>query len=115
MSLIFGEIALAYAGIVHKLDVYSEGYIKNEPDIYYNKDKFDSGEINLCFITGLSGSGKTTMGNDMESDNIEHIDMDDLHSVADRFTMDQLKEYGDLIYSYFNGPGKKILCNIRLA
>ena len=34
----------------------SENLVKSVNDIYYNKDKFDSGEINLCFITGLSGS-----------------------------------------------------------
>lgn len=42
-----------------------ESLLINEKDIYYNKDKFDSGEINLCFITGLSGSGKSTMSREM--------------------------------------------------
>ena len=84
-----------------------ESYIINEKDIYYNKDKFDNGEINLCFITGHSGSGKSTLGRDMSKNNTEHYDLDDLQTIKDYFTMDQLKEYGDLIYSYFNGPGKK--------
>lgn len=84
-----------------------EGYIFNEKDIYYNKDKFDSGEINLCFITGHSGSGKSTMGRNMEKDKVEHYELDDLQCIKDHFTMEQLKEYGDLIYSYFSGPGKK--------
>lgn len=39
-------------------DYITEGVIMNQPDIYYNKDKFDSGDINLCFILGHSGSGK---------------------------------------------------------
>jgi len=84
-----------------------EKYIMNEDDIYYNKDKFDSGEINLCFITGHSGSGKSTMGRNMQSDNIEHYELDDLQCIKDHFTMQNLKEYGDLIYSYFNGQGKR--------
>ena len=84
-----------------------ESILFNEKDIYYNKDKFDSGEINLCFITGHSGSGKSTMARDMQKDNIEHYELDDLQCIKDHFTMAQLKEYGDLIYSYFNGPGKK--------
>ena len=88
-------------------NILNESLIKNEPDIYYNKDKFDSGEINLCFITGHSGSGKSTMGRDMEKLNIEHYELDDLQCIADYFTMDNLKEYGDLIYSYFKGEGKK--------
>lgn len=84
-----------------------EKYIMNEDDIYYNKDKFDSGLTNLCFITGHSGSGKSTMGRNMQSDNIEHYELDDLQCIKDHFTMQNLKEYGDLIYSYFNGQGKR--------
>lgn len=84
-----------------------ESILFNEKDIYYNKDKFDSGEINLCFITGHSGSGKSTMARNMQKDNVEHYELDDLQCIKDHFTMAQLKEYGDLIYSYFNGPGKK--------
>ena len=84
-----------------------ESILINEKDIYYNKDKFNSGEINLCFITGLSGSGKSTMGRDMQSHGIEHYDMDDLQCIADHFTLNDLKKYGDLIYSYFTGEGKK--------
>lgn len=87
--------------------VLNESILINEDDIYYNKNKFDSGEINLCFITGLSGSGKSTMGKDMQSHCIEHYDMDDLQVIADHFTLNDLKKYGDLIYSYFTGEGKK--------
>lgn len=82
-----------------------EGYIFNTKDIYYNKDKFDSGEINLCFITGLSGSGKSTMGRGMKD--AEHYELDDVVANKLHFTMNQMKEYGDLIYSFFNGSGKK--------
>ena len=84
----------------------NEAVLKSEPDIYYNKEKFDSGEINLCFITGHSGSGKSTMAQNMESKNIETYELDDVNNVS-AFSDDNLKEYGDLIYSYFKGPGKK--------
>ena len=83
----------------------NEGFIKSDKDIYYNKDKFDSGEINLCFITGLSGSGKSTMGRNMSSKNIEHYEMDDV-ICNDNFSDDNLKEYGGLISSFFKGAGK---------
>lgn len=88
-------------------ELIEERYLINDKDIYYNKDKFDSGKINLCFITGHSGSGKSTMGRNMQSDNIEHYELDDLQCIKDHFTMQNLKEYGDLIYSYFNGQGKR--------
>lgn len=83
----------------------NEGFVKSDKDIYYNKGKFDSGEINLCFITGLSGSGKSTMGRNMSSKNTEHYEMDDV-ICNDNFSDDNLKEYGDLILSFFKGPGK---------
>lgn len=84
-----------------------ESLLFNQKDLYYNKDKFDSGEINLCFITGHSGSGKSTMGRNLQNNATEHYELDDLHCIKDRFTMDDLKEYGDLIYSYFRGRGNK--------
>ena len=93
--------------IYYKDKSLNESILFNEKDIYYNKDKFDSEEINLCFITGHSGSGKSTMARDMQKNNVEHYELDDLQCIKDHFTMAQLKEYGDLIYSYFNGPGKK--------
>lgn len=83
-----------------------EGFLKSDKDIYYNKDKFDSGEINLCFITGLSGSGKSTMGRNMSSKNIEHYEMDDIICNY-AFSDDNLKEYGGLVESFFKGPGKE--------
>ena len=87
--------------------VMNENIFLNDDDLYYNKDRFDSGEINLCFITGLSGSGKSTMGMHMRDKTVEHYELDDLLCVADHFSMANLKEYGDLIYSFFKGPGKK--------
>lgn len=91
------------------MEATNEGYIKNEDDILYNKDKFDSGEINLCFVIGHSGSGKSTMAHKAEKDNkdVEAYEMDDLSAIKGHFTMENLKEYGDLIYSFFNGIGKK--------
>lgn len=90
----------------HIIDV-KEGNIMNQKDIYYNKEKFDSGEINLCFITGHSGSGKSTMARNMSKDNIEYYELDDVLENKIHFSMNNLKEYGDLIYSFFKGPGKK--------
>ena len=90
------------------LSLLNESILFNEKDIYYNKDKFDNGEINLCFITGHSGSGKSTMAKDMErKKEIESYELDDCDLIKDHFSMDNLKEYGDLYYSFFTGPGKK--------
>ena len=84
-------------------DIIFESNILNESDIYYNKDKFDSGETNLCFVTGLSGSGKSTMANGMKA---EYYGLDDV-GFNWNFSDDNLKDYGDLIYTFFKGIGKK--------
>ena len=89
-----------------KKEYAMESVIFNTDDIYYNKDKFDSGEINLCFITGFSGSGKSTMANEMEKNGIEKYELDDI-VFQFNFSDENLKEYGGMISSFFNGPGKK--------
>lgn len=94
-------------------NVVAEAYFKNDEDIYYNREKFDSGEINLCFITGHSGSGKSTMGKNMAGSNIEHYELDDVVANKENFTMENFREYGDLIYSFFSGSGKKYYCTIE--
>ena len=91
----------------NRLLYFNEKYLTNEPDIFYNKDKFESGKINLCFITGLIGSGKSTMAQYMEKKNIEKYELDDVFFNKIKFSMDNLKEYGDLIYSFFKTTGKK--------
>jgi hypothetical protein len=77
--------------------------VMTKKDIYYNKDKFDSGEINLCFITGYSGSGKSTMGSKMDKD---FISLDDVIRHYN-FTDDNLKKYNDMLYNFFTTKGKK--------
>lgn len=89
-----------------KKEYTMESIIFNSKDTYYNKDKFDSGEINLCFITGFSGSGKTTMANEMEKNGIEKYELDDI-VFQFNFSDENLKEYGGMISSFFNSSGKK--------
>jgi len=88
----------------------TEGFVFKQKDILYNKEAFDNGDINLCFVTGHSGSGKSTFGLNAtkgHEDTVDTYSLDDLMCVADHFTMEQLKQYGELIYAFFNGPGKK--------
>ena len=79
----------------------------SEPDLYYNKKAFDEGDINLCFVIGYSGSGKSVLTKEYEGDNIEKVSLDDLVCVKDHYTMDELKEMSGLMYSFFAGPGEK--------
>ena len=70
--------------------------------------RFINGDINYAIIVGFSGSGKSTLGRKLSNDNsiIEHYELDDVVTNWN-FSDDNLKEYGDLIYSFFKGPGKK--------
>lgn len=48
-------------------------------DMYYNFDKFESGENNTLLVTGLSGSGKSTIAKKLASKyNAEYIELDKL-------------------------------------
>ena len=85
----------------------SDKYVISEPDLYYREESFNSGETNLCFLLGHSGSGKSVMARRLTGDNIDHIELDDLLLTRDHFTMEELKAYSDLIYSFFSGVGAK--------
>lgn len=90
--------------ILDNISTIQEGVIFDEKDIYYNKDKFDSGEINLCFIVGLSGSGKTTLSRKyLDQKNVEVIELDDNMHIKG-FSKENLKEYGKLMSSFWNRP-----------
>lgn len=92
----------------------NENILINKKDLYYNKDKFDSGEINLCFVIGHSGSGKTSLSNKISQENkSEMYELDDLIFIKDHFSIENLKKYGNLIYSYFTGQGKKFYLSLK--
>ena len=91
----------------------SEKYAHSEPDLYYNEESFNNGDTNLCFILGHSGSGKSMMARTLEGDDIDHIELDDLLLIKDHFTIDELKDYSDMFYSYFTGEGAKYYIGIK--
>ena len=99
--------------IFEDIELPSEKYAVSEPDLYYKEDSFNSGDTNICFILGHSGSGKSIMARTLEGDDIDHIELDDLLLVKDHFSMFELKEYSDLFYSYFNGIGAKYYIGIK--
>lgn len=55
----------------------SEGVLVDEPTVAYNYDKWESGESNIMLITGLSGSGKTSLARGVaEQDNAIMVSLD---------------------------------------
>ena len=86
-----------------ELRLPNDTLVLSEPDLYYKEDGFNSGDTNICFILGHSGSGKSSMARILEGDDIDHIELDDLLLTKDHFTMDQLKDYSDMLHSFFKG------------
>ena len=91
----------------------SETYMVSEPDLYYKEESFNSGDTNICFILGHSGSGKSQMARTLEGDEIDHIELDDLLLAKDHFTMDELKDYSDLFHTFFIGEGAKYYIGVN--
>ena len=85
----------------------NDTFVHSEPDLYYKEESFNAGDTNICFILGHSGSGKSMMARTLEGDDIDHIELDDLLLTRDHFTMEDLKDYSDLFYSFFTGDGAK--------
>ena len=95
------------------LQLPSETFIVSEPDLYYKEDSFNSGDTNICFILGHSGSGKSMMARTLEGDDIEHLELDDLLLIKDHFSMDALKDYSDMFLSFFTGEGAKYYIGVE--
>ena len=68
----------------------NETLIVSEPDLYYKEESFNSGDTNICFVLGHSGSGKSMMSSTLFGDAIDHIDLDDLLLTKVHFTLDEL-------------------------
>ena len=107
MYVLIKDKLIADNNIFEDWQLPNETFILSEPDLYYNEENFNSGETNICFILGHSGSGKSIMARTLEGDDIDHIELDDLLLTKDHFTMDELKDYSDMLYSFFSGEGAK--------
>ena len=58
-------------------------------DLYYNIDKFENGNSNVLLVTGLSGSGKSTMGKQLSNKyKAEYIELD-LLDTASNFVIEK--------------------------
>lgn len=87
-------------------EYFTEGLINSERDIFYNRKKYEEGEINICFILGYSGSGKSTISKAEHKYAREVVDMDRI--ILYRNKPDSYyRNMGPFAVSFMNGPGKK--------
>lgn len=82
-------------------EMVDESYLMSGKDIYVEFDKFESGENNVCLITGLAGSGKTTLAKQLASKyNATVVSLDNFSGI--KKTGDELKEIDPVLYSYLS-------------
>ena len=85
-----------------ELTPLDEGYIFSKDNLYINFEKFKSGKSNICFVTGLSGGGKSTLTEKLAKEyNGEWIELD-VFEHSGGFTDEQLKEAGEVFYEYLS-------------
>lgn len=88
-------------------EIIQESSFDEEEDIFYNKAKYENGEINLLFITGYSGSGKSTMSEGEKKILREVVDMDRIILFTNK-NDDYYIAMGPFAKEFMiNGPGKK--------
>lgn len=86
----------------NNLSPVNDGYIFSKDNLYINFDKFKSGESNICFVTGLSGGGKSTLTQKIAKEqNAEWIELD-IFEHCGGFEDENLKEAGQVFYDYLS-------------
>lgn len=79
----------------------NESYEIIENNIFVDFDKFVSGKNNVCLITGLSGSGKTTFATDLSYiHNATVVSLDHFYNI--KKIGDKLEEIDPVLYSYLS-------------
>lgn len=87
-------------------DIFEESVFKEENDIFYNKWKYENGDINLLFITGYSGGGKSTMSRSEDKFAREVVDMDRIVLFTNK-SDEYYENLGPFAKKFMDGPGKK--------
>lgn len=83
-------------------EVVEESVIFNKDNFCYNVDKFESGESNVLLVTGLSGSGKSTIATKIAKEvHAEVIELD-VFEHCYGFNDDNLKQAGEVFYEYLS-------------
>lgn len=75
-------------------ELFEENVLISRDDIYYDFDKFESGQKNVLLITGFSGSGKSTLAEQLASKyKCDYFMIDSLEYYGERYmTLDDLKK-----------------------
>ena len=95
----------------YALQAYTESIFKSDEDIFYNKNAFTKGDVNLCFIVGLAGSGKTHLAKQIKSDAHGEVEHYQLNAIVNNKSAGRDEGFysnmGELAYDFFRGPGRR--------
>ena len=85
----------------------NESVFMNKDDYYFDFDKFESGESNILFVTGLTGSGKSTIGRSFASKyHAEYVELDLMDPCSNLCSqsLDEIKKdkSNKVIYEYLS-------------
>ena len=98
----------ANKAVNENLEFVDERYILDKKNSYINFDLFESGESNICLITGLSGSGKSTLSNEICREHNAYCIELDIFEHPDMELDPDVKRPNDLYINYFKrNPGLK--------
>ena len=87
---------------INESGLINEGYIFSKDNLFINFDKFKDGKTNICFVTGLSGSGKSTEAEKIAKEyNAEWIELD-IFEHCKSFSDSELKQAGQVFYDYLS-------------
>lgn len=87
---------------IEKYESVNEGYIFSKDNLFINFDKFKDRKTNICFVTGLSGSGKSTEAEKLAKEyNAEWIELD-IFEHCKSFSDNELKQAGQVFYDYLS-------------
>lgn len=77
----------------------NESVIFSKDDLYWNFENFESGKSNILLITGLSGSGKSTIAKQLSQKyKAEYVELDALWDLHDKFNYHKNKN--TIFYEY---------------
>lgn len=86
----------------------SEATLFSSPDVYHNFTNFESGDSNIVFITGLPGSGKSSLGKEIAKKyKAQHIELD-LVSPMDGGDVSESKCTSRLYDKFIKTTGSKV-------
>ena len=86
----------------------AESYVFNKKDLYIDFNKFESGKSNLLLITGLSGSGKSTIATSLSSKYKAEVIELDIFEHNGSYSDKNLNQAGDVFVEYFLNKRKDL-------